>query len=61
MAALGFHQNAGIRASAGLQTTGSLLEITRDAINKSLLAGYEEAPQTWRGPGRQGTSERRRL
>lgn len=56
MAAMGFHRNAGIRADAGLHTTGTLLEITRDAINKSLAAGYEEAPQTWRGPMRQGAS-----
>lgn len=56
MAALGFYRQAGIRAEGALHTTGSLAEITRDAINKSLIAGYEEAPQTWRGPMRQGTS-----
>lgn len=55
MAAMGYHRNAGVR-NAAIHTTGSLLEITRDAVNKSLTAGYEEAPQTWRGVGRQGTS-----
>lgn len=55
-AALGFGQNIGIRNNAGLQTTGSLLEITRDAMNKVLLAAYNEAPQTWRAVGRQGAS-----
>lgn len=55
-AALGFHRQAGVRADAALHTTGSLAFITQDAINKSLLAGYEEAPQTWRGPGRQAES-----
>lgn len=56
MAAMGHYRQAGIRADGALHTTGSLLEITRDAINKSLLAGYEEAPQTWREVGRQGAS-----
>lgn len=56
MAAMGFHRNAGLRANAGLHTTGSLLEVTRDAMNKTLLAGYNEAPQTWRGPIRQAAS-----
>lgn len=55
-ASLGFYRQAGVRASAAIHTTGSLAEITRDAVNKSLLAGYQEAPQTWRGPGRQATS-----
>jgi ATP-dependent protease ClpP protease subunit len=55
MAAMGFHQNAGIRAD-GLHTTGSLLEITKDAMNKSLTSAYSEAPQTWRGPFRQASS-----
>jgi len=55
MAAMGYHRQAGLRAAA-IHTTGSLAEITRDAINKSLLAGYEEAPQTWRSVGRQGAS-----
>lgn len=54
-AALGFGSGR-LRNDAALHTTGSLAIITTDAINKSLLAGYEEAPATWRGPGRQGTS-----
>ena len=53
--AMGFGRQAGIRAEA-LHTTGSLAEITRDAMNKSLLAGYEEAPQTWKNVGRQAPS-----
>ncbi len=54
MAAMGY---GAPRASyAAIHTTGSLLEITRDAVNKTLLAGYEEAPQTWRGPMRQAAS-----
>jgi ATP-dependent protease ClpP protease subunit len=56
MAALGFHTQAGLRNSAAIHTTGSLAEITRDAVNKSLRAGYDEAPQTWRICFRQGTS-----
>ena len=55
MAALGFTRRVGPVDSA-VHTTGSLAIITQDAVNKSLLAGYEEAPQTWRGPLRQGTS-----
>ena len=56
MAAMGFQRNAGIRNAAALHTTGSLAEVTRDAINKSLTSGYQEAPQTWRGPMRQASS-----
>lgn len=56
LAAMGFLGQAGIRNSAALHTTGSLAEVTRDAVNKSLRAGYEEAPQTWRICFRQGTS-----
>lgn len=57
MAAMGYNLGQfGLRASAAFHTTGSLLEITRDAVNKSLLAGYGEAPQTWRGPMRQADS-----
>lgn len=55
MAALGFHENAGIRAE-GLHTTGSMLDVTKDAMNKSLTSAYQEAPQTWRGPFRQASS-----
>jgi len=56
LAALGFPEKAGLRAEAAYHTTGSFSVITADAVNKSLLAGYEEAPQTWRGPGRQAAS-----
>ena len=56
MAALGYYQNAGIRADAAIHTTGSFLYITQDAMNKTLLAGFEESPSTWRGPGRQAAS-----
>jgi ATP-dependent protease ClpP protease subunit len=57
MAAMGYNLGQfGLRASAAYHTTGSLLEVTRDAVNKSLLAGYGEAPQTWRGPMRQADS-----
>lgn len=56
LAAMGFMNQAGIRNSAAIHTTGSLLEVTRDAVNKSLRAGYEESPQTWRICFRQGTS-----
>lgn len=56
LAAMGFLGQAGIRNSAAIHTTGSLLEVTRDAVNKSLRAGYEESPQTWRTCFRQGTS-----
>lgn len=56
LAAMGFTSQAGIRNSAAIHTTGSLLEVTRDAVNKSLQAGYEESPQTWRMCFRQGTS-----
>jgi ATP-dependent protease ClpP protease subunit len=57
-AAFGFVKSTSLRNEAGLAThvTGSLAEITRDAVNKSLLAGYTEAPQTWRGPMRQAAS-----
>ncbi len=58
-AACGFFTGTGLRAQAGdfaYHTTGSLAYITLDAMNKSLLAGYEEAPQTWRGPMRQASS-----
>ena len=56
LAALGFHRQANLRADAALHTTGSLAEITRDAVNKSVLAGYQEAPVTWRTVFRQGES-----
>lgn len=55
-AALGFGRNIGVRNEAGLMTTGSLAEVTRDAMNKVLTTAYNEAPQTWRLVGRQGAS-----
>lgn len=56
-AALGFPHKVGLRAEGyAFHTTGSFAEITKDAVNKSLLTGYEEAPQTWRGPMRQASS-----
>lgn len=55
-AAMGFGSHIGLPRAAAIHTTGTLAEITRDAINKSLLAGYAEAPQTWRGPMRQASS-----
>jgi hypothetical protein len=54
-AAFGFINATSLRNEA-IHTTGSLAEITRDAVNKSLLAGYTESPQTWRGPMRQAAS-----
>jgi len=46
-AALGFLEQAGIRQSPAYHTTGSFTELTLDAVNKTLLAGYEEAPSSW--------------
>ena len=45
----------GFRNDATMVTT-TLGEITRDAVNKSIQAGYAEAPQTWKGPMRQAPS-----
>lgn len=47
---------AGIRSGGPYHTTGSFANLTLDAINKSLTAGYSEFPATWRGPMRQGDS-----
>lgn len=50
-------ERAGIRSSVpAYHTTGSFANLTYDAINKSMQVGYTEAPSTWRGPMRQGTS-----
>jgi hypothetical protein len=46
----------GLRSDGPYHTTGSFLNLTMDAINKSMMVGYTEAPSTWRGPMRQGTS-----
>lgn len=56
-AAFGFVNSTSLRNSGeATMVTGSLAEITRDAVNKSLIAGYTEAPQTWKGPMRQAAS-----
>lgn len=50
-------QAAGIRSAVpAYHTTGSFSNLTLDAINKSMMVGYTEAPSTWRGPMRQGAS-----
>ena len=56
LAALGFHEQAGIRSGGAIHTTGSFAKLTQDAINKSMMVGYTEAPSTWRGPMRQASS-----
>lgn len=45
-----------MRSDGAYHTTGSFANLTMDAVNKSLSAGYAEAPATWRGPMRQGSS-----
>jgi hypothetical protein len=48
MCALGFFRQAGVRATDyGYHTTGDFTDLTLDAINKTLLAAYQEAPSTW--------------
>jgi hypothetical protein len=52
-------EKAGIRGFRGdnpYHTTGSFANLTLDAINKSMMVGYQEVPATWRGPMRQGES-----
>ena len=57
MCALGFAHQAGIRTGLpAYHTTGSFANLTQDAINKSMQVGYAEAPSTWEGPMRRGTS-----
>lgn len=46
----------GIRRDAAYHTTGSFPNLMLDAANKTLLAGYEEAPYTWTLWARQATS-----
>ena len=41
---------------AAYHTTGSFANLTLDAVNKSMMLGYQEAPSTWQGPMRQGAS-----
>jgi len=44
------------RDDGAYNTTGSFANLTLDAINKSMMVGYQEVPATWRGPMRQGDS-----
>ena len=44
------------RSEQAYHTTGSFPALLMDASNKSLLAGYEEAPYTWNMWARQGQS-----
>jgi len=44
------------RSEGAYNTTGSFPYLLMDAANKSLLAGYEEAPYTWNMWARQGQS-----
>ena len=56
-AALGWPEKFGLRSMGmAYHTTGSLAFITQDAINKTLLMGYNEAPSTWRLVFRQASS-----
>lgn len=54
--ALGFGDQIGIRTDSGYHVTGSFPFVTQDVVNKSMMLGYLEAPQTWRGPMSQGQS-----
>jgi hypothetical protein len=47
---------AGIRSEGAYHNTGDFAALTLDAINKSLMIGYNEFPATWRGPMKQGDS-----
>jgi hypothetical protein len=52
-------EKAGIRTSAGgaaYHGSGSFSNLTLDAVNKSMMIGYQEVPATWRGPMKQGQS-----
>lgn len=44
------------RSSNPYHTTGNFANMTLDAVNKSMMLGYQEAPSTWQGPMRQGPS-----
>lgn len=58
IAALGWPGKAGLRATSdgAYNTTGTFNLLTQDAQNKSMMLGYVEVEQTWRGPMRQGAS-----
>lgn len=48
---------AGVRSAVpAYHQTGSFSNLTLDAMNKSMMVGYTEAPSTWRGPMRQAAS-----
>lgn len=55
-AALGFYEQAGVRAESGHHFSGMFSNLTLDAINKSLTAGYTEREMTWRRVFRQASS-----
>lgn len=56
IAALGWPHKAGLRADPAYHTTGSFSKLTQDAVNKSMMVGYQEFPATWRTCFRQGDS-----
>jgi hypothetical protein len=62
IAALGWPHKAGLRADGdgstgpALHTTGSFAKLTQDAVNKSMMVGYQEFPATWRRCFRQASS-----
>lgn len=58
IAALGWPQKAGLRTrgEGAYNVTGTFNLLTQDAQNKSMMLGYVEVGQTWRGPMRQGES-----
>jgi len=43
-------------SGAAYNNTGSFANLTLDAINKSMMLGYVEAPSTWEGPMKRGAS-----
>lgn len=56
IAALGWPEKVGIRAAPAYHTTGSFSKLTADAVNKSMMVGYQEFPSTWRRCFRQADS-----
>lgn len=56
IAALGWPHKVGLRADPAYHTTGSFTKLTQDAVNKSMMVGYQEFPATWRRCFRQGAS-----
>lgn len=56
LAALGFTRQAGIRSDAGYHQTGNFVNLTLDAVNKTMAIGYMETPTTWQICFRQGSS-----